>query len=564
LYLLNPSGVLFGPNASLEISGSFHVSTADYLRLADGARFSARLSDTSTLSVAPPEAFGFLGPHPASIAVQGSALHVPAGAALSLVGGDIKITGSSPTDFDNPTLAAPGGRVLLTSVTAPGEVQLAAMGQPLPSDVSAFDRLGTMVIEHGALIDASGNGGGTVSIRGGRLQVENAFVFADTKPGGLPGAALGIDMHVTGEVVVTNGSFITSDALGAGNAGEMRIAAGSLQLAASFIGSRSAEAGHAGTVDVTAQNIAITDGAQIASVTFGPGPGGAVRVAATDTLTLTGTAPGAAFPSGILASAQGRVVGAGAGTVVAEARTVTLADGAQIASATFGPGPGRTVTVTATEAISISGQDKAGNPSALLSNAFGQGSSAGRAGDLFVSAPVLHMEGGRIVARTEGDGNAGNITVQVGQLELAEGAQIFNGTGSREITNGMPIFVGTGGPGQGGTLTVNARESITIAGRSPQGFRSGLFSNAQFGTGRAGDLSVTTPTLELRNQGTLQSLTTDRGDAGNIVVNVGKLVLKDGGQIDSGADIGSTGRGGTVTVTATEAIAITGRDRMRG
>src|SRR5439155_17967956 len=77
LYLLNPSGVLFGPNASLDVSGSFHVSTADYLRLADGARFSAHLSDTSVLTVAPPEAFGFLGPAPAPISVSGSTLAVP-------------------------------------------------------------------------------------------------------------------------------------------------------------------------------------------------------------------------------------------------------------------------------------------------------------------------------------------------------------------------------------------------------------------------------------------------------------------------------------------------------
>jgi filamentous hemagglutinin family protein len=39
-YLLNPSGVLFGPQARLEVSGSFHVSTADVLRLADGTTFS--------------------------------------------------------------------------------------------------------------------------------------------------------------------------------------------------------------------------------------------------------------------------------------------------------------------------------------------------------------------------------------------------------------------------------------------------------------------------------------------------------------------------------------------
>src|SRR5215813_6306433 len=93
LYLLNPRGVMFGPNASLDVSGSFHVSTADYLRLVDGARFFARLSDTSTLSVAPPVAFGFLGPTPAAITIQGSSLKVSEGQTLSVIGGDVQIVG---------------------------------------------------------------------------------------------------------------------------------------------------------------------------------------------------------------------------------------------------------------------------------------------------------------------------------------------------------------------------------------------------------------------------------------------------------------------------------------
>src|SRR5262249_8066084 len=130
LYLINPSGVVFGPNASLDVSGSFHVSTADYLRFADGARFSAHLSDTSTLSVASPVAFGFLGPTPAPIALLGSALEVPPGEALSLVGGDLMIVGDPAlTAANTPTLRARGGRVNLASVASTGEVGLAPADQ---------------------------------------------------------------------------------------------------------------------------------------------------------------------------------------------------------------------------------------------------------------------------------------------------------------------------------------------------------------------------------------------------------------------------------------------------
>src|SRR5262245_1918109 len=79
LYMLNPSGIMFGPNASLNISGSFHVSTADYLRFADGAKFYADLGQASRLTVAEPAAFGFLGSTPAAITIQGSTLRVPDG-----------------------------------------------------------------------------------------------------------------------------------------------------------------------------------------------------------------------------------------------------------------------------------------------------------------------------------------------------------------------------------------------------------------------------------------------------------------------------------------------------
>src|SRR6058998_3211615 len=72
LYLINPAGVILGPTAQLNVAGSVHVSTADYLRLSDNVRFNAMPGPSDALlSAAPVAAFGFLGPTVAPISVQG-------------------------------------------------------------------------------------------------------------------------------------------------------------------------------------------------------------------------------------------------------------------------------------------------------------------------------------------------------------------------------------------------------------------------------------------------------------------------------------------------------------
>ena len=123
-FFLNPSGIVFGPNAAIDVSGSVAASTANYLRLADGARFVAALgADDSGLSSAPVSAFGFLGNTPAGISVQQTTsslpLAVPDGNTLSLVGGDISLNGSG-LDASCCRQASPqsrGGRINLISVS---------------------------------------------------------------------------------------------------------------------------------------------------------------------------------------------------------------------------------------------------------------------------------------------------------------------------------------------------------------------------------------------------------------------------------------------------------------
>lgn len=231
----------------------------------------------------------------------------------------------------------------------------------------------------------------------------------------------------------------------------------------------------------------------------------------------------------------------------------------------------------------VSGTDHAGNPSALISNAFGTGGNGRNAGDITITASELTVKQGRIVTRTDGDGNAGDIELNVDKLFLREGGQIFSGTGT--IENG--IFTGTGGPGAGGNINITARERVEISGRDTQGFQSGLFSSAQFGSGDGGSLLVSSPTLRMENGlvlsstspassgnagpitlkvGGLLSLDDESeissnarvlGNAGNITVEVGELQIKNGSQLD--ASTFSSGKGGVLTIHAAGDIRITGR-----
>ena len=61
LFLLNPAGVIFGANASIDVSGSFAVTTGQEIKLSDGAHFNATPGPADALlTSAPPVAFGFL------------------------------------------------------------------------------------------------------------------------------------------------------------------------------------------------------------------------------------------------------------------------------------------------------------------------------------------------------------------------------------------------------------------------------------------------------------------------------------------------------------------------
>lgn len=221
LFLMNPAGIVFGPNASLNVGGSTHFTTADYLRLSDGVQFTALPSpQDALLSVAPVAAFGFLDSNPASITVQENienVLTVSDAQTLSLVGGDITIGRGAN---------APAGQIVLASVASPGEMLIGTYDSAPHINEQTFTTMGNITLSEGVALNVSEDAAGSVIIRGGQLMMTNATISADTV--GSDASPMGIDIDVTGDVSIStvDGPALTARTSGVGNAGEVKLASG--------------------------------------------------------------------------------------------------------------------------------------------------------------------------------------------------------------------------------------------------------------------------------------------------------------------------------------------------
>lgn len=512
-FFINPAGVTFGVGAAVDVPGAFHVSTANYLKFPDG-NFHADPALGSTLSMADPVAFGFLGSTRASIAIRDGAVVAPAySQPVSAVGGDIEI--------DNGILLSEGGghiRVVANGLTAQ-EVPLAGT---LPAAYGNLDiRNGGQIL---SAADDTTHGGdiavraGTVAIDSGGSATETGILSYSGAPDGLDAGF--IDVFATGDLTLTGGkAVITSDTYSGGAAGGVEVtAAGTLSVsdgAQISSDSQAGATGDAGYVLVGGATV-VVDGGYISTDTHSDGNAGYVSVSGESVILRNG---------GWISSDSNAGATGHAGYVEVIGDSVSILGG-NVSSDTYTVGDAGDVTVRGTSMVLDGGW--------ISSDTYGDGD----AGNVVVSGNDLILaNGGYISSDTSSGGHAGSVTVAAagGTLSLTGGSQISSTTAGAGfagevdasartiLVDGADSRIGaeaTGAStsGQAGYVTVNATESITVANGGA--ISTGNDANpADPGAVDVSGVTVSAPTITVRDGGSITASTTGAVDAGYVLVN---------------------------------------------
>ncbi|MBD2774093.1 filamentous hemagglutinin N-terminal domain-containing protein [Iningainema tapete] len=408
----------------------------------------------------------------------------------------------------------------------------------------------------------------------GDISFNNAKISSDNYTN-VP-SITGGDINVTASsVFLSNGSEWQGRTFGAGNAGSVKITASeSVSLFNDNSISSEVEAGavgNAGGVDLNASSVSLTNGAQIASSTNGLGDAGGVRLNVTKDFLASGE-NSQGFVSGVFSSVNSGVVG-NAGKIDLDAGSVSLTNGAQIASSTNGQGDAGGVRLNVTKDFFAYGESSQGFVSGVFSSVDPEG--VGHAGKIDLDAGSVSLtNGARIISSTFGLGDAGGVRLNVTRYLQASGESsqgivsgVFSSVepgavgnasgvdldaGSVSLTNGAQIVSSTFGTADAGRVRLNVTGDFLANGESSQGFVSGVFSSVEsLAVGNAGGVDLDAGSVSLNNRAQINSSTFGQGNAGGVRLNVTRdLQANEASGVFSTVDTLALGNAGGVALNA--------------
>jgi len=512
LFLINPKGIVFGPNARLDVRGSFLAATADSIVFNNGVEFSsANPQETPLLTVNIPVGLRFrenagaiVNSSSVTQVIQNQTipvgLAVPPGQTLAMVGGDVI--------FNNGFASAFSGNIQLGSVASQGMVSFNITPQGLGLDYTNVANLGKIELSGLSAVTASGPGGGAIALRGGNVTLRDRSRLVSDTIGSIDGRGIKIE---AARFSLLDRAFVGSTTSGSGAGGpiEVRTAEnielkgigfedfrrrilapaaaqnpGDIAERQSSISTGTLGAGKAGEIALDTKRLSIRDGAAIFNPTLGTGVGGGVTIRASESVEINA--------SGLFTTTFNS---ANAGSIAIETGQLSVTDGAVVSPLTFGAGNSGNLFVRASDSVIVARYRS--------------------------DSPVNTG----LVTNSVGTGRAGNIEINTRSLRVEAGAGIFSAGGG---DLGGRLITG----GSGGNITVNAKDSVFVLGTA------------------AGSI----PSRSLIAAGTVGS-----GKGGDVTLNTRRLIVRDGGAI--GASTLGAGPGGNVTVTADESVEIAGTTR---
>ncbi|MEH1866294.1 MAG: filamentous hemagglutinin N-terminal domain-containing protein [Nostoc sp.] len=530
LFLLNPVGIIFGQNASLNIGGSFVATTANSIKFADGTEFRTNNLDTSPLLTMSVPIGLQMGQNLGTITIKNTGhrliegnnvpleigntpngLQVTVGKTLALFGGEIILDGG--------ILNASAGHIELGSAVD-GTINLSTASPEWNFDYGNIQKYGDMRFSSQALVNTSGLPGGSIHLQGQNISINQGSAILSINQGN----------QLAGKIQVDATDSLTMQAVGNYGFAQSLVATNAI-------------AGTGGNVIITAPQLLLEDGAKINAHTFAEGIAGNIFVQA-DTIQLIGFSPlkPSTTRSGIMSETYGR---GRAGDIQVTTRQLKMQDGGSITGASFGTGSTGNVSVNAADFIELQGE----TPISFSASLIGTVSfNRGNGGEVTVNTSQLSIrKGAGVSASTLGQGNAGTLRVNVSQKISVSGVSEASGkvAGVSASATVLPLsfqkaFRLSALPtGNSGDLIINTPHlEITDGGE--------VRVNHQ-GVGNAGSLYINAKTVNLNRSGKILA-NTNSGQGGGINLQADTLILRQGSNITATA--GNTGNGGNISINS--------------
>ena len=509
LFLVNPSGILFGENAQLDVGGSFVGTTANGIQFVNQGFFSATEPESPPLLTIKPSALFFNQRQVGKIANKSTApladnlagLRVPDGRSLLLLGGEIVLDGGR--------LNAPGGRAELAAVAGNGTIGLNVDGNNLsfrvPDDVARAN----INLDNRAEVNTRAGGGGNIVINTQNLSLAgNSRIRTGiaSRLASIDAQAGDININATGIINLTGGfTFISNSVFGAGNSGDINIAAESLYLRDSaLLGSTNFGKGNTGNLTINVRDtVSLTNRAFVSTNGLGEGNSGSLIIQAGNLVSFDG--------SSALSDVQSTAVGNG-GNIEITTGSLSLTNGAQLIAETTGKGNAGDVIVKANNTVSFDGVNIINTGEVFPSGIFTRvgETGKGKGGRIEINTNSLSVtNGAQLSASTAGQGEAGSIKVR---------ANSFQGS------NGGRILTTTSGSFNAGNIDFNVTDKLSLSGS-----KTGIFANTTAGsTGNGGTIIIDPRTVTIENGAAIAVDSQGTGIGGNIQLAAGSLTLNQG------------------------------------